>query len=216
MMVHVVTSKNASLYQAEMFEFFQSRYEIFVLEKGWFPENKERQEKDSFDSDDATYLIGIEDGRVVVGSRFMPTSKPNLLNEVFPHMCAERLIEDPRVADWTRGFVVPEHRGARGLLLLTQYCTAIMEWALAEGIKEMGGILEVSWLPFWRRLGWEFRAVGETRLIDGGMCIAGYCKVSEEALANAQRKANLADSILVHAGPQQPFVETHVPELVLA
>lgn len=216
MQVHIVTEKNQHLYEDMLNAFFRARYEIYVKEKGWMPESPDGLEKDQFDTQSATYLIGELDGRVIAGSRFVPTAEPHLLSEVFPHLCTQGLVRDPRVAEWTRGFILPEFRGGNGLPVMALFCSAVMEWSLQEGITEIGGIQEVFWLPLWKRFGWTFRALGEPSKIDGDFCVPGFCEVSTDALAKVRRRANLTQTNLVQKGPRRPFIATPVPALKTA
>lgn len=216
MKVHVVTCLNSKQYSDVLESFFRIRYDIYVREKKWMPENDEGIEKDQFDTDDATYLIGVEGDRVIAGSRFVPTSKPHLLSEVFGHLCTKEKICDPHVAEWTRGFILPEFRGGAGKPVMAEFCVAVMQWAIEEGVTGVGGIQEVFWLPLWRRFGWSFEATGEASEIAGDTCVPGFCAVSEIALANVRRRARIEHDNLVRSGPQKPFVETRVPELALA
>ena len=69
--------------------------------------------RDQFDNVDATYILSIENGRVLGGSRLVSTERPNRLSEVFPHLAAVGGVpRDPAIFEWTRVFVVKEHREA--------------------------------------------------------------------------------------------------------
>lgn len=212
--VHVVTADNADLYRAELEGFFRARHKIYVEEKGWMPPSPDGLEKDQFDTPLATYMIGLDNGRVIAGSRFLPTHVPHLLSEVFPHLCTQGLMTSPTVAEWTRGFILSEFRGGEGVPIMAQFCCAVMEYCLAEGITHVGGIQEIYWLPLWRRFGWKFKPLGEPAEIDGTLCVPGYCEVSEEALANVRRRAKLDKTNLIRRGPVRPFL--FVPDTDLA
>jgi acyl-homoserine lactone synthase len=205
--VHVVTSDNAYLYGAELDGFFRARHKIYVEEKKWMPASADGWERDQFDTKAATYMIGVDNGRVIAGSRFLPTSGPHLLGEIFPHLCTlGGVLSDARVAEWTRGFILPEFRGGEGVPVMAQFCCAVMEYCLDESISRVGGIQEIYWLPLWRRFGWNFLAIGEPSEIDGTLCVPGYCEVSEEALAGVKRRAKLDKSNLIRRGPVRPFL----------
>lgn len=207
MEIFLVNKANAHLYEAELDAFFAARYHIYVEEKGWMPENPEHREKDQFDTDHAHYMIGIDTGRVIAGSRFVATIHPHLLSEVFPYTCTERPLVGASVAEWTRGFILPEFRGSS---VMSEFCSAVMEWCLDEGVTHVGGIQEIYWLPLWRRFGWVFVPIGEPIEIDGDTCVPGYCEVSEAALEKVRRRAGLRCSNLIRRGPQLSFVEQGV------
>ena len=205
--IHLVTKANAHVYSDELDAFFAARYKIYVEEKGWMPANPEHREMDQFDTGHAHYMIGLENGRVIAGSRFVATIYPHLLGEVFAYTCAQEPLIGPTVAEWTRGFILPEYRGSS---VMSEFCAAVMEWCLDEGVTHVGGIQEVYWLPLWRRFGWVFKPIGEPVEIDGDTCVPGFCEVSKEALSKVRRRAGLTESNLIRRGPQVAFVEQMV------
>jgi acyl-homoserine lactone synthase len=205
--VHVITHTNKSDYSSELDQLFRIRHRIYVEEKKWRNPSNDGREIDQFDTDHAVYMVGMRDGRIIAGSRFIPTTRPHLLSEVFPHLCTlNGVVRDPAVFEWTRGFIVPEFREAAGLLIKAQFCTAVMEYCLSESINQIGGIQEVYWLPLWKRFGWIVHVVGEPSEIAGDICVPAYFDVSEDALNGVRRRAKLDRSILVHKRPRKLLV----------
>ena len=203
--VHVVNAANAQHYQTELIEFFRIRHDIYVIEKGWRPAASDCFEFDQYDTDAATYLIGLDEkGRVITGSRFVPTDLPHLLLDIFPHAVSRR-IEDRTVGEWTRGFIVPHLRESGGISIKAHFCAAVQEWGLREGIGAVGGIQEIYWLPLWKRLGWTVNIIGDRLLIDDEWCVAAYFDVSEEAYAKTKARAKLTVSNLRQRGTCRPF-----------
>lgn len=209
MEVHVVTSSNQHLYADVLDQFFRARHKIYVEELHWRDPSPDGWEIDQFDTDHAVYLIGVEEGRVITGSRFVPTNEPHMLSEVFSHLCTREggVIRDPSVAEWTRGFVVPEHREGLGVRLKAQFCYSVMEYCLAEHITKIGGIQDVFWLALWQRFGWKVSIHGEPAEFGSGRpWVPAYFDVSEEALAGARRWARIDGSLLVHEEPIRRFI----------
>lgn len=216
MKVHTVHPGNAHLYKAELEQFFRVRHDIYVLEKKWREPSPDGMERDQYDTPDATYFLGIRDGEVIAGSRLIPTDLPHLLGEVFPHACDfAGVVENPRIAEWTRGFIVKSARDALGLKVKAASCAAIMEYCANEGLLQVGGIQEMYWLPLWKRLGWTVNYVGSPLEIDNTWCVAAYFDVSRQAVLNARAKAGLEGSNLVHAGPYRAF-HPHAEQRALA
>jgi acyl-homoserine lactone synthase len=201
--VHIITDANKAAYAAELDQLFRIRHRIYVEEKKWRDPSDDGREIDQFDTEHTVHLVGIRDGRIIAGSRFIPTTQPHLLSEVFPHLCTRiGVVRDAAVFEWTRGFIVPEYRETGGLLIKAQFCTAVMEYCLGEGIQQIGGIQELYWLPLWKRFGWVVHVIGEPCEIDGDICVPAYFDVSEDALNGVRRRAKLDHSILVHRGPR--------------
>ena len=206
--VHVITDANKAAYAAELDQLFRIRHRIYVEEKKWRAASEDGREIDQFDTEHAINLVGIQDGRIIAGSRFIPTTEPHLLSEVFPHLCTRvGVVRDAAVFEWTRGFIVPEFRETAGLLIKAQFCAAVMEYCLGEGIQQIGGIQELYWLPLWKRFGWTVHVIGEPSEIDGEICVPAYFDVSEDALNGVRRRARLDRSILVHRRPQESPVQ---------
>ncbi|WP_157017728.1 acyl-homoserine-lactone synthase [Mesorhizobium xinjiangense] len=206
---HVVQPGNRHLYEAEFEEFLRRRHDYFVKQKRWLPESPDGREVDQFDTDSATYILGIEEGQVVTSCRLIPTSEPHLVSEVFPHFCEARGV--PRRADWaewTRTFVATAQRGMTRRGTLTQLCCAVMEYALDEGLSAVGGIQETYFLSQHKMLNWRVRPMGLSREVNGEWCIVAYIDVDDAALANARRVLGIDRSLLVRRGVQRRFLGT--------
>jgi acyl-homoserine lactone synthase len=212
MQIHVVNAGNRHLYGAELEAFFRARHRIYVEEKEWRQDDGTGFETDQFDTDDATYLIGIAHNEVMTGTRLVATSRPHMLSEVFPHLCDfGGVIRSDNVAEWTRGFIVPEYR-ERGIgPIKGQFCGTVMEYCLNEGISRIGGVQDLYWLPVWKRYHWTVRQVGNPAEIDGRWCVAAFFDVTQEACTRALQAGGLKQSILVHRGPYEPFLNEGAP-----
>jgi len=206
--IHVVNAANRHLYVAELEDFFRARHAIYVEEKQWRDDDGSGMEIDQFDTDEATYMIGIVDDQVMTGTRLLPTTEPHMLSEVFPHSCNFTGVpRQPDVAEWTRGFIVPSFREKGHGPIKGQFCGTVMEYCLNEGITRIGGIQDLYWLPLWKRFGWTVRQIGNPILIDDRWCVAAYFDVTQEARDRALARGNLDHSILVHRGPYEPFMQ---------
>ena len=63
------------------------RHKIFVERLGWPLQTQDGLELDQFDRNDTVYVIAQNDNAEVVGcARLLPTTRPYLLEEVFPHL----------------------------------------------------------------------------------------------------------------------------------
>ncbi|PTE06669.1 acyl-homoserine-lactone synthase [Mesorhizobium helmanticense] len=204
---HVVTSDNQHLYEHEFEQFLRRRHDIFVRQKSWRPESPDGREVDEFDTDAATYILGMEDGDVVTSARLIPTSQPHLVSEMFPHMCERAGVPcRPDWAEWTRTYVVPSKRSASRRGTLTELCCAVMEFALEEGISAVGGIQETPFMSHHRVLKWQVMPLGRARDIGGENCIVAYIQVDEDALKSVRRLLRIDSSLLVRRGLKRPFV----------
>lgn len=204
---HVVTQNNRSLYEAEWDSYLRWRHEIYVHEKKWRPASADGREIDQFDGTDATYILGFENGEIVTAARLIPTDKPHLVSEVFPHMCEfGGLPRRPDWAEWTRTFVVPERRTAGRRGIATQICCAVMEYCLEEGIRYVGGIQETYFFPQWAMLKWRVSPLGLPREVSGESCVVAYLECNETALDSVRQVLGIRHSLLTRRGDQPRFV----------
>lgn len=201
MQVHVVTKANEHLYQDELEQFFRARHQIYA----------DGLERDQFDIPQAHYLLGVIDGQVITGSRFTPTHLPHTLSEVFPHLCTLNggIIHDATVAEWTRAFVIAKYREGFGVRLKAQFCHAVMDYMIDEGVTKIGGIQDTFWLSLWRRFRWDVSIHGEPRMFGDRPWLAAYFPVSDTAREGAGKwgKVSAGQSLLVRRGPRRPFIE---------
>ena len=205
---HVVNAQNKHLYEREFEEFLRRRHEYYAVANRWVPISDDGLELDPFDTPQATYMLGMLDGRVVTSSRLMPTTIPNLVSEEFPHMCENiGLPRRPDWADWTRCYVLPEYRGVGSTGILGQMFCAVMEYCLDEGITHTGGVLQQFLLKRWLDLGWKVIPAGLPRILSGDWCLVAYVEVSEKALVSGRAHASVDRPLVVRNGTQLPFID---------
>jgi acyl-homoserine lactone synthase len=205
---HVVGEGNRHLYEREWDRYLRIRHDIYVREKHWRPERRDGREIDQFDTAGAIYVLGFSDGEIVTGARLIPTSRPNLVSEVFAHMCETRGVPHFRNwADWTRTFVVPGSRTASRRGPLIQIFCAVMEYCLDEGIEWAGGIQETYFMPVFRVMGWHLQPMGMPRVVDGEWSVVAYVRCDEAALAGVRTLLGGARPSLVRRGMQSRFVQ---------
>jgi acyl-homoserine lactone synthase len=208
-MIHVITSANRSLYRDELHDHFRIRHDIYVGERGWKAlERADGLERDQFDTDDAIYILGIDGGRVVGGSRLVPTMRPHLLSEVFPHLAAERGVpRDPAIFEWTRVFVIKERRDGRnagrtaGLIIC-----GLLEFCLDQGVSALTAIMETWWLPRFHDMGWTLHPLGLPELVDGSWTTAVMMPIDEATLDTTRAFHNITGPVLTKNGPQRPAI----------
>lgn len=62
------------------------RHKVFVETLGWDVPTQMGMELDQFDRPDTVYVVARDQGRLVGVARLLPTSRPYLLDEVFPQL----------------------------------------------------------------------------------------------------------------------------------
>lgn len=213
--VHVVDAANCDRYADFIEQHYRIRHDIYVGERRWMElARPDGRDVDQFDTDDATYLLGIEPGRgVVAGSRLVPTLKPHLMSEVFPELANVRgLPRSPDILEWTRIFVVPSRREDGRLCKSAgiMYC-AMLEFCIQQRIRQLSVVCEAYWIPRFSGLGWNPRSLG-LPIEREGMTIVGITlDVTEAALAKTRSMYGIEQEVLatrsrapMHRTPEAP------------
>ena len=164
---------------------FEARKRVFVDLLKWdLPVLAERFEVDHFDDPHATYLIVTDGlGEHLASARLLPTTRPALLDGLFPHLVAGPVPNGAAIYEITRFCLSPgigarQRRAARNTLLV-----GLTEYALANGISTYTGVAELSWFRQVRQFGWDCRLLGETAIHDGRALVALSISIELDTLA---------------------------------
>lgn len=208
-MIHVITRENRWLYEAELIEHYRLRHEIYVGERKWLNlARSDGLERDQFDNDDATYVLSVDCGRVVGGSRLIPTVCPHLLSEVFAHLTSVRGL--PRATDiyeWTRMFIVRDRREGKnmgrtaGLVIC-----GVLEHCLSVGVNGLTALVEMWWLPRFHDMGWKVLPLGLPELINGEWSVAVHMPIDQRTLESTRAFHDIRSAALVSG--QRPAPRT--------
>lgn len=188
--VQVINAKNKTDYGDILDDFFKLRHTIFVGERGWRDlARPDKRDIDAYDNDHATYLIALDNSRVVGGLRLYPTILPHMISESFAHLAKEQgVLSGPSILECTRYFIVKERRTGRTDCRLL---AAFQEFCLEEGVTEVTAVVEMWWLPRWQQAGFKVRPLGLPVLIEDQPCIAAAIRISPDSLAHIRRLAGL-------------------------
>lgn len=151
---------------------FEARKRVFIDLLKWdLPALAGRYELDQFDDIHASYLI-VTDGAAnhLASARLLLTTRPALLDTLFPALVDGDLPKGPAVLEITRFCLSPgigarHRRAVRDALLV-----GLADHALVNGIRTYTGVAELSWFRQILRFGWDCRALGEP-MIHGGQAL---------------------------------------------
>ncbi|HEX8443964.1 MAG TPA: acyl-homoserine-lactone synthase [Allosphingosinicella sp.] len=164
---------------------FEARKRIFVDLLKWdVPVLDGRYEVDQFDDEAATYVIVTgRDGCHEGSARLLRTTRPHILDTLFPDLCAASPPRGQRVLEITRfcldrGSNAGERLATRNILV-----SALVDHALEKGISTFTGVAEIGWLQQILAFGWRCRPLGLPRTCAGRMLGALAIDISEETPA---------------------------------
>ena len=191
--VHVVDYSNRHIYSDQLEQHFRIRHDIYVAERGW--ENLRRddlREVDQFDTVDTVYLLAIDRGLVIGGSRLNPTIKPHLISDVFPHLVSEGIRRGVDIFEWTRVFVIKEFREEHAYSRVgSEIMCAIIEYCIAKNINMITALVDAWWVPRFLDCGWNPEPLGLPSMVDGSPVVVLALYPSEHALKTTRSIRNI-------------------------
>jgi acyl-homoserine lactone synthase len=204
-LIHVISAANRHLYEDVLEDHFRIRHEIFVEERKWNTLRRpDGREVDSYDNDDTVYLLALDGRRVVGGHRLYPTTKPNMMSEVFPHLADVRgCPSDPETWEWSRYFVVRDRRDGN---LNLRLMAAVQEFCLDEGITRVSAIMETWWLPRFHDAGFVVAPLGLPGLVEDAWTMAAVIHISSDTLRAINDRTGTGPA-LQRRGPQPRHIE---------
>ncbi len=163
------------------------RYEIFVQTLQWQLPVEDGREFDQFDRPDTHYIIARDALGLICGcARLLPTTRPYLLDEVFPGLMNGQppphdatVWELSRFSTKTPGALEPPSReDARA-----RFCTlfaAVVEAALAQGATRLITFTAMGVERILRAIGMHAHRVGPPQMIDGKPVLAMWIELDQQ------------------------------------
>jgi N-acyl-L-homoserine lactone synthetase len=168
-MIQVFTGTRGPGASAILDNMFRDRKRVFIDLLKWdVPVIDDAFEVDQFDTEQTVYLVSAADDGEHLGSiRLLPTSRPHLLNTLFPYLCDGPVPAGAQIFEITRGCLSPRLRAADRLRVRNRLTTAAVQYGLIRDIHSFTCVADSSWLSQILSLGWDCRPLGEPRLIEG-------------------------------------------------
>jgi acyl homoserine lactone synthase len=155
------------------------RHAIFIESLGWQLPVENGLERDQFDRADTLYVVAKDKAEVVCGcARLLPTTKPYLLDEVFPHLLGDtpaphsrqiwelsRFSSKPKPGDET---LSREEARRRFGVLFAALATA----ALAKGATRLITFTAMGVERILRNMGLHAHRVGPPQMVDNEPVLA--------------------------------------------
>lgn len=149
------------------------RYKVFVETLRWRLPARYGLELDQFDRPDTLYVVATEGGRVIGGTRLLPTTKPYLLGEVFPQLLGDASVpRSPGIWELSRFAAVDLSAKAPALFpFASRIAFRLLQAAIDAAIERRGErLITVSPKGIERLLrlaGFRARRDGPPLIIDG-------------------------------------------------
>ena len=164
---------------------FEARKRVFVDLLGWdVPVVDGRFEVDQFDDGEAVYVVvGCEEGRHAGSARLLKTVRPHILDTLFPGLCAAPPPCGPDILEITRFCLGREQNARERLETRNILVSALVRYALENGVSAYTGVAEMGWLQQILAFGWRCRPLGLPRSLDRRMLGALRIDITAETPA---------------------------------
>ncbi|HEY0107506.1 MAG TPA: acyl-homoserine-lactone synthase [Rhizomicrobium sp.] len=209
-MLYLVDRRNREEFLPQLEEMFRIRHAIYVEGRGWRAiARADGREIDQFDTEDASYLLGLnEQGGVTSGVRLLPTTGPHLMRDVFAHTVTwGRVPCDARVFEMTRYFVWGDVRGdARRQAVREVFC-GIVEYALAHRLSHISVVCDTFFVPRLLEAGWKLHHLGLPTDYPEGVCAAVLLEVTPQRLAEMRARLGASGPALTFSAFPPPNAE---------
>lgn len=181
-MIFTIRDASRVAEQATLQSMFSDRKTLFVDLFGWdIPVVEDRFEIDQFDDDDTVYLIAVDDaGSHDASLRLLRTDRPHMLDTLFPHLCPLGVPVGPSIWESTRLCLPQRHGAVRRRELRNQLISAMVDFALLNGIDCYTGVLPEAFRNEVVTMGWRAELLGPAIRIPGGPIGAFAAHISSE------------------------------------
>lgn len=202
-MLECVTIENNHLFEGNpLCAQHKLRYESIIQRQKWDVPFVREMEYDAYDNPAAYYLVKRNEAGVAIATtRFYPTDRPYMLQEVFSYLVTKKdLPRDASVWEGSR-YCVDQHLPPQERVKLIQELTVgYLEFALAFKIKTIVGVMyPIYWKNIFIKNGWNVEWMGEVLKSEEGLkIVAGELQVSQAILDNVRRVTGISHEVLVY------------------
>lgn len=201
-MIQVISGCERQHNAAVFDELFARRTEVFAQGRGWSLPLKYGRDIDTYDHDDAAYVVASDDDGVVIGGvRVNRTDQGCLSADLFPHLYADgQPTVGAHIFEGTRYFVAPKERNAK--LVRALRCEVV---AVAfEHVQRQGGtlfqtVVDTPMLSAFMEMSREVTVLGGSHPYGGGKgaqgggeCVLMQVPVTTAVIAEVRAAASLS------------------------
>jgi N-acyl-L-homoserine lactone synthetase len=174
-LVPVITSQENPALRA----MFEARKRVFVDLLKWdVPVLADRYEIDQFDTDEAEYLVLVDElGGHRASTRLLRTEGPHILADLYPFLCEGPVPHGPTTREITRFCLEPTLSARDRRRARNQLVTALVEHALRSGITDYTGVAGHAWFKQIEAFGWDYRPLGQPRQVGGDLLVGLHIRI---------------------------------------
>jgi acyl-homoserine lactone synthase len=200
----LITDINVSQHQSLIERCYKFRHRFFVDGLKWEALRRlDGREVDQFDVPGIVHVVGVDQGEVFSYSRLLPTTRPHLLNTVYPQMLegnAEPVGDT--IWEWTRCAVDPKRREGRKAAdpATTGMTLGVIETCVMLGIEALHVQTHPMLLTRLMELGFKCKPLALPSQLEGQDVVPFLAHVSEVTLQTARALLGVSEPVLWHYG----------------
>ena len=202
-MIEYVTWETAHLFGEAWISHHRLRHRLFIDRNGWEVPSYNGLEYDQFDTPAAVYLVWRDAAGQARGTtRLIPTLRPYMLKEIWPHMVTREPLPSSReVWESTRIGVDRDLDSTTRRQICGELVAGSLEYGLLNGIDRYIFLMPLAIMKsLLVRAGCPIALLGEPRKLDGHLVAAAEVKISRRVLAEVRRRHGFVTSVLNIAG----------------
>ena len=173
------------------------RHRLFVERQGWDVPSYRGMEHDEFDTPAAQYLLWLdEEGETRGVARLLPTTRPYMLQTLWPDLIPGELPDSPCVWEATRFGCDQSLDTATRKRAVAEILCAMQEFGIMHGVERFLAVMPPRLLRcVVVNAGCEVKLLGPPRKLGRLPSVAAYLAVNSEVLAELRRRACIAGSV---------------------
>lgn len=207
-MIYIVQKDQSDGWEKYLREMHALRSAIFSDRLGWEVKVRDGLEIDEFDNQNPLYVLSIgDDGQLLGSLRLLPTTGPNMLEDVFPVLLGDHgSVRSPLIWEASR-FCVATHRSkefSRNMLshVTSELLIGLFEIGKLAGLSAVVGVHDANFKRILQRAGWREEIIGTPTRIGKVKAFAGLFPIDDVELQKLRDNSGIYQSVLnsnVHA-----------------
>jgi N-acyl-L-homoserine lactone synthetase len=193
-----VTWETAHQYGEAWISHHRLRYKMFVERQKWSVPNYREFEYDEFDTPAATYILTVDEQHRVLGTaRLIPTTRPYMIESLWPHLVDAELPHCNSIWEASRfgcdhGLDASSRRNVVAQLIL-----GCQEFGIAAGISRFLGVMPIRIFKYVIGAnGCPVTQIGPTVRMHGHNIAAASIDVSTSTLEAVRRHTGIRTAVL--------------------
>lgn len=190
--MYIVSGAQAGLPQGLHIQIARYRYQVFIEQLGWSLRVDDGFELDQFDRSDTIYIVTKNDDEKILGcARLLPTTRPYLLESVFPQLLnglplprSPGIWELSRFAAMDISGQINSIKGQLSSSIAITLLHASIACAAERGAMRLITVSPIGVERLLRRAGVEAYRAGPPAIIDGTPITAFWIEINNHSNAN--------------------------------